>query len=274
MYKNFPLINLYILLSNRLKKNHNDIMLFTLVVLILSELPIYLFTLLDSLKIKALLPYRLHYNPILVEHLGYRNYPSSALIWKAAKVAHSNFLFAYLIPGFVAISIANKLELHPYDTDKDNITFYRLLRETLSILILADFFFYGLHRLMHTKRFYVSFHKKHHFFKYSIALAHHYMTYKEALLFALPQALPPLILWGLGKRTHILSMWTAFFFTQMSAILGHAGWQVPFIPTWLTVLQAPYHDYHHVDYSVNFGALSPITDKVFGTYFLASPAKT
>ena len=69
--------------------------------------------------------------------------------------------------------------------------------------------------------------------------AHHWMEFREALLFALPQALPPIMIWALtGTKMHVLSMWVAFCFTQLNAIVGHAGWRLPFIPTWLPILQA------------------------------------
>merc|ERR1711957_62939 len=79
-----------------------------------------------------------------------------------------------------------------------------------------------------------------------------------------------IILWGLtGSKMHVLSMWIAFCFTQLNAIVGHAGWRLPFIPSWLPVLQASYHDFHHVDYSGNFGAIFPFVDQLFGTYLPA-----
>ena len=129
-------------------------------------------------------------------------------------------------------------------------------------------------------------------------MVHHYMTYKEALLFALPQALPPLVLMVLMRqRMHLLSMWCGFLLTQMAAILGHAGWKVP-LPKSLPFLKPSYHDFHQcvdpplmcanerepqpreltrsntlagfsVDYSVNFGAIFEFTDALFGT--LARP---
>lgn len=67
---------------------------------------------------------------------------------------------------------------------------------------------------------------------------------------------------------HVMSMWCAFFFTQMAAILGHAGWQVPW-PEWVPLMKPNYHDAHHVDYSVNFGAIYEFTDAMFGTLLRA-----
>ena len=65
----------------------------------------------------------------------------------------------------------NRLGIHVYDTDAEKVSWGRILKESLTITVLADVMFYGLHRLMHTPRFYQRFHKKHHEFKYTIAFA-------------------------------------------------------------------------------------------------------
>eukprot|EP00510_Aplanochytrium_minuta_P000195 CAMPEP_0184019188 /NCGR_PEP_ID=MMETSP0954-20121128/8603_1 /TAXON_ID=627963 /ORGANISM="Aplanochytrium sp, Strain PBS07" /LENGTH=268 /DNA_ID=CAMNT_0026300807 /DNA_START=242 /DNA_END=1048 /DNA_ORIENTATION=+ len=241
----------------------------TIAVLLLSEAPIYFFTLLDILKLKSLYKYRLHYARDLTEHLGSRKYPPLSLILSTLKNAEYNFFLAYVIPGALLIKLGSKLGIYAYDTDEgeEKVTWKRLFKESFMISIVADLLFYGLHRLMHTPRFYLTFHKKHHEFKYSMALAHHYMEFHEACVFALPQALPPIILWMLtGKKMHITSMWAGVFFTQVNAILGHAGWRIPILPRWVPTFQPDYHDFHHVDYSVNFGAIYPLTDMLFGTY--------
>mmetsp|Transcript_19864 Transcript_19864/g.24079 ORF Transcript_19864/g.24079 Transcript_19864/m.24079 type:complete len:221 (-) Transcript_19864:325-987(-) len=194
---------MYKVLYDKLKGNPGKITMMTIAVLMLSEIPIYVFTLLDIVKLKSLYKYRLHYARDLVEHLGSRKYPPLDLIVSTAKNAEFNFFFAYVIPGAILIKLANKLGIYAYDTEEgeEKVTWTRIIKETFMISVVADLLFYGLHRAMHTPRFYLPFHKKHHEFKYSMALAHHYMEYKEALVFALPQALPPLILWGLtGKK--------------------------------------------------------------------------
>ena len=114
---------------------------------------------------------------------------------------------------------------------------------------------------------YLSWHKMHHDFKYTIALAHHWMTYKEALLFVLPQFVPPLLIGALrGRKVHLLALWGGMLFTQLNGILGHAGYRVPFIADWIPTFQAYFHDYHHVDYSANFAANFPFTDMMWGTF--------
>ena len=103
------------------------------------------------------------------------------------KGAEFNFICAYLIPGTLGIRLANALGIYVYDTDDKEVTWTRILGEAFCISVLADVMFYGLHRLVHQPGYYKTFHKKHHEFKYSIAFAHHWMNFKEALVFALPQ---------------------------------------------------------------------------------------
>ena len=240
-------------------------------VLLLSELPIVGFTLMDTFK--AANRFRVHYKKEATEHLGPRRFPAQATVRRAAWVALRNLFGAYFIPSWMMLWVAKKLRIHPYDESRD-VSISRVLRETLCVAVTADVLFYWLHRLMHTRRFYQPVHKIHHEFKYSIALAHHWMDIKEAALFALPQALPPIVYWGLtGRKIHLLSMWSAFCFTQLNAILGHAGYSIPLLPRWFPCFQASFHDHHHVDYTVNFAAIFPLTDRLFGTY-LAAPLES
>ena len=248
-------------------KDPGNTTLFTMAILVASEMPMHFFTLLDILQLKSLFKYRLHYDPSEASHLGVRKYPPLGLIWKAFKVSERNFLFAYLIPATAAILAANKLKIFVYETEEEGVNWKRILLESLAISVGADVFFYLLHRLVHQPSMYKDWHKMHHEFKYTIAYAHHWMTYKEALIFMFPQVAPPLIMWAItGRKTHILSMWIAFVFTQINGTLGHAGWRIPGLPRWFPFFQPAYHDHHHVDYSGNFAAVYPLTDMVFGTY--------
>lgn len=255
-------------LHDHCKGDPGKLTLLTIAVLVLTDMPLYAFTALDIMKLPQLYKYRLHYAGSVTGHLGTRVYPPLKVIMDTAKEAEFNFLFAYVIPGYLAIKAANKLKIFVYDTDRE-ISYWRLLKETFMISLLADVCFYLVHRVVHTPAMYQIFHKKHHEFKYSMALAHHYMTYKEALLFALPQALPPLMLIPFFGKMHVLSMWCGMLFTQTSAILGHAGWNFIKLPEWMPFFRAAYHDFHHIDYSVNFGANFEFTDAVFGTLMRA-----
>jgi len=238
--------------------------------------------------------YRLHYNSDVSGHLGNRVYPPWEVIKATAKVAEFNFLFAYLIPGYLAIKAANALGIYIYDADRE-VDYKRIIKETFLISIVADFCFYGVFFLLSlgapasgaspapdscccveltacnvrpapdgalaaavpevpqdaprvqvldgaraslcvvlliyarvddgltaVARF------ARHGVRYRAYRPASQSTdmhrYHEALVFALPQALPPILLMPFFGRMHLMSMWAGMFFTQMGAIFGHAGW--------------------------------------------------
>ena len=91
---------------------------------------------------------RLHYAGDFAEHLGKRVYPPWDVVKAVFKKAEFNFLFAYAIPGALMIHIANKLKIFVYDTDRE-LTWKRLIKETLAISVVADLLFYAVHRVVH-----------------------------------------------------------------------------------------------------------------------------
>lgn len=141
------------------KGDPGKITLLTMGMLCLSETPLYVFTLLDILKLPQLYKYRLHYAGEVSDHLGVRVYPPWNVIKATFKECEFNFLFAYLIPGYLAIKAANKLKIFVYDTDRE-ITYKRLIKETIMISVVADFMFYFVHRIVHQPGWYQFFHKK------------------------------------------------------------------------------------------------------------------
>jgi len=242
------LLDLWKKIHDHYKGDPAKITLLTIVMLVVSDMPLYFFTLLDLLKLKSLYKYRLHYANEVSAHLGSRVYPPWEVVKETAKNAEFNFIFAYVIPGYLAIKAANKLKIFIYDTERE-VSIKRIVKETIAISLLADVFFYLVHRVVHLPQYYQLFHKKHHEFKYSLALAHHYMEYHEALLFALPQALPPMLLLPFFGRMHIVSMWAGMFFTQFGAILGHAGWNFLQLPSWMPFFRPGYHDYRMLPFN-------------------------
>jgi len=235
------LLDIWKKIHDHYKGDPGKITLLTMFMLVLSELPMYFFTVLDILQLPSLYKYRLHYAHDVAGHLGSRVYPPLHVLKEALKVTEFNFLFAYLIPGYLAIKAANKLKIFIYDTERE-VTWKRIFKETLAISLIADVMFYVVHRIVHRPGLYQFFHKKHHEYKFTIALAHHYMEFHEAFMFAFPQALPPLMLIPFWGRPHIVSMWMGMFFTQLSGILGHAGYNFFKLPHWLPFFRPAYHD--------------------------------
>ena len=232
---------------------------FTLPVLWLSEIPLIFFTTLDILKLKKIDKFRVHYTR--VEEKRPRKYPTKSEIWDAFKVHCQNFFGVYSLTFIVGVGLASKLRIFPYAMSRQLPKYWFF--EFLLISFAADCLFYWLHRLVHHPKLYKLMHKKHHEWIYSFALAHHYMSWEEALLFMLPPVLPPVLL-----GTHIAIMWVFMFWVQLNAIIGHSAFCLPYIGKvrWLPFLQPQYHDLHHLRFNVNYGAMYPFTDMLFGTY--------
>ena len=105
----------------------------------------------------------------------------------------------------------------------------------------------------------------HHRWVYPIAIAHHYAEVAEAAMFMLPPIIPPVLL-----GSHITIVWAIVLLTQLGGILGHSGFMIPVLSnrytTWIPFINSEYHDLHHLRYNVNYGAVWPIVDMIFGTY--------
>ncbi len=81
----------------------------------------------------------------------------------------------------------------------------------------------------------------------------------------LPPVIPPLLL-----GSHITIVWAIVLLTQLGGILGHSAFMLPVVSnrftTLIPFLNSEYHDLHHLRYNVNYGAVWPLVDMLFGTY--------
>lgn len=79
---------------DKYKGDPGKLTLLTMVVLLLTEIPIYAFTALDLLGLPQLYKYRLHYAQDVSDHLGKRVYPPWSVVKEALKVSEFNLIFA------------------------------------------------------------------------------------------------------------------------------------------------------------------------------------
>ena len=237
--------------------NKYEIIQLTLIVLLMTEIPVLFFTILDILKLDCLKKYRIHYSKE-------RIYPENKEIWFVAKDAYKSFFKIYIPIIFIGCKICDLLDYYPYKMDKELPTMINGFFELLTITILGDIFFYCLHRFFHTSFMYKRFHKKHHEYKYTFAVVHHYLHDLETILFLIPPVLPPVLL-----GSHIMIMWLWMIIAQTCGILGHSGYYLP-MPFYkiMPTLRAEYHDTHHYLYNKNFGLMYINIEKLFGTYNL------
>jgi len=129
-------------------------------------------------------------------------------------------------------------------------------------MLVEEVGFYYSHRLFHQPYFYKRIHKIHHEWTAPVALTAVYAHPLEHLLSnSIPVMAGPLLM-----GSHPVSMWIWYTMALLSTTYSHSGYHFPFTPT------SEFHDYHHLKFSNNFGALG-FLDWFHGTdaHFKTSP---
>jgi sterol desaturase/sphingolipid hydroxylase (fatty acid hydroxylase superfamily) len=138
----------------------------------------------------------------------------------------------------------------------------RVLLEATAALLLYDFAYYGLHRIMHIKRVMRFVHGEHHRARNPSALDSFFQHPIElfsgiALMYAAVYVVGPV---------HMYSFVVGFFVYSMLNIVVHSGIEFG------NPLFAPFdflakkHHHHHMDhFDKNFSSLTPLPDLLFGT---------
>lgn len=145
----------------------------------------------------------------------------------------------------------------------------------LSVMVGFQVYYYGLHRLLHT-RAWLRFHRWHHASRVTTPLSAQSMSAFEALGWALGYcALPVLVSRWLPIS---LEGWTAYMFVNMLGnIIGHANVELlPKLPSprrfaW-GANPSVYHALHHARWNGHYGFQSVAMDRLFGTEWSDWPA--
>jgi fatty acid hydroxylase domain-containing protein 2 len=124
----------------------------------------------------------------------------------------------------------------------------------LVVAVMQGFLFYVGHYIFHFKSLYRKYHKIHHEFRESTALACQYAHLVEHYLVnLLPIMVPPLIV---GLHPFVFAFW--FSIAVVTTNIGHSGYSIPHMGT--TIL----HDFHHFNVFGNYGT-GDTWDKAFKT---------
>ena len=138
----------------------------------------------------------------------------------------------------------------------------RLVFEVLAVLLLYDFAYYWLHRLMHTKKGMRWVHGRHHEVRNPTAMESFYLTPYE--LFA-GLGLLLACTWALGPVS-IYSFAVVFFIHSTLNITVHSGLMSKRILLWpIDHLTHKHYTHHAGNYDNNFASLTPFWDMLFGT---------
>ncbi len=236
-----------------------EIFSMTMAVVLISEIPVFVFTLLDLLQLKCLEKYRISYAP-----MSTRKYPNKDTICRVLKYSYGSFFKIYT-PIFVGGTyICYLFDIRPYVIERRLPSIIYSIVHVFLLTIISDILFYLLHRLFHTRFLYKRFHKFHHSYNYVFAGVHHYIHEVETVVFILPALIPPIVM-----RSHIILAWIYILFIQFIGIYGHSGYMF-FIPIsrHLPFMRSDYHDAHHYLFNKNFGLTWTFVDKFFGTLSL------
>jgi sterol desaturase/sphingolipid hydroxylase (fatty acid hydroxylase superfamily) len=138
----------------------------------------------------------------------------------------------------------------------------RVIAEATAALLLYDFAYYGLHRIMHIKKVMRFVHGEHHRARNPSALDSFFQHPVElfsgiALMYA--------AVWLVGP-VHVYSFVLSFFVYSMLNIVVHSGIEFG-SPLWAPFdFLAKKHHHHHMDhFDKNFSSLTPLPDLLFGT---------
>jgi sterol desaturase/sphingolipid hydroxylase (fatty acid hydroxylase superfamily) len=128
-------------------------------------------------------------------------------------------------------------------------------------IVIADIWFYHVHRLMHHPKFY-KYHRDHHMYIQPHAMAALYCSMIEMIMLNLMSAAIPFQLFGYS-RTELM---IANAILALNGLKGHSGLQLYSGYDWLVNLgfTSEVHDIHHQRMIYNYGA-TYLIDYFYGT---------
>jgi len=172
------------------------------------------------------------------------------------------------VPLTLIVSIVYILGVYSLNKLYFNISDYSLIwffGQIIVLMLILDFWFYVIHRIMHTKLVYRIVHKTHHLSTDPSPFASDSVHPFEAIFDAIFIVLTSLIL-----PLHPLAI---FIFVNISAIwstIGHLGYEI--FPRAFTgsifgkyLNFATVHNQHHKLFLYNFGYYTTIWDRIFDT---------
>ena len=150
-------------------------------------------------------------------------------------------------------------------TDPAPTTWYVVLFEFIVYFFVFDFYFYCVHRVLHTKPLYRWIHLTHHRSVLTNPASYASMNPIEGISEGM---IIPIFL--ACFTVHETSTYFILPFASLMGLYVHCGYE--FAPRWWYqssvskwFITPMYHDQHHQYFTVNFGAVTTIWDRVFKT---------
>ena len=190
---------------------------------------------------------------------GYRiSLKESMKVPSARRLANIAFIAVLSLLAVFAMTFA----IYPYTFHDQPVGAARLVFEVLAILLVYDFAYYWLHRVMHTKKGMRWVHGRHHEVRNPTAMESFYLTPME--LFA-GLGLLLACTWVLGPVS-IYSFAVVFFIHTTLNITVHSGLLSKRLLLWpIDHLTHKHYTHHAGNYDNNFASLTPFWDMLFRT---------
>lgn len=139
---------------------------------------------------------------------------------------------------------------------------WRIALEAAGVLLLYDFAYHVLHRVMHIKKVMRWVHGVHHRARNPSA-AESFFLHPLELLAGLSLMIAATLVVG---PIHVYAFYVVFFVYTTFNILVHSGLQFPSRLMWpINALARKHHIHHEVDFSKNLSSLTPLPDIIFRT---------
>jgi sterol desaturase/sphingolipid hydroxylase (fatty acid hydroxylase superfamily) len=204
----------------------------------------------------------------------YRVSKSTPWPWEKDPVQyHSNRPKIYLtlfINNFIIfpLLIVHSIEVNssPMTTDPEKFpSGLEILVQLIFFMVVEDFSFYWMHRLVHTSYLYSKIHKQHHEFKTTVGISATYAHFLEFIFVdAIPSGLGCALL---GDRTHVFTYYMWVIVRIIETTDGHCGYDFPWSPFRLIFLggSSSHHDFHHSHIVGNYSSFFTTWDRICGT---------
>ncbi|XP_066549141.1 cholesterol 25-hydroxylase-like protein [Amia ocellicauda] len=146
----------------------------------------------------------------------------------------------------------------------------RLILDIIACLLLFDFQYFVWHLIHHKVPWlYKTFHKVHHKYTLTFALATEHSGAWETLSLGFFAAINPVLL-----NCHPLTEMLFFIVNIWLSVEDHCGYDFPWSPHRLVPFGlfggAPHHDIHHLKFKSNYAPYFTHWDKLFGTFLQAN----
>ena len=174
----------------------------------------------------------------------------------------SILVFMGVVGVIIAMNAAGMTQLY---TDADQYGWVWFWAQIPVILLIQDWYFYWMHRMVHKAPFYDRIHKTHHLSTNPSAFAafafHPFEALLEIAIFVVLIVIMPI---------HVIALMIAVLMSLAYNVYGHLGYEimprfVAHSPLGYWLNKSAYHNQHHRTYRYNYGLYTVIWDRLHGT---------